>query len=87
MKLEIEVVDTVISIAGVGDDGYRCGFDIALTDKTPEGRATYAWLFPKIEAIQLQVAEVPEKRGELRKKPKPEALDALVELEPIHGGV
>ena len=83
MIFTVELENGVILITGTGDDGYRCGVEIHDKANGPEGKAmkaVYDWIYPKLEAMGLQIAEVPEKRGQLRKKADAAVLDTLVEV-------
>lgn len=83
MRYIVELNNRVIEFTNEPQaDGYICGFDLAETDRTPEGQAAWKFIFERLEQIDIQVKEAPEKRGQLRKKPKPGIIDQLLEVTP-----
>lgn len=88
MKYVVEVQNGVISFTNEPqEDGYLCGFEVAQSDPTSDGKAAYRFLIDRLDAIEFQVGTEPAKRGELRKKPKVDPAEVLVDLarEPISG--
>ena len=61
-------------------DGYICGFDIAETDKTPEGKAAWKFMWERLHTMELQANDAPETRGKLRERPQQAILNELVEV-------
>ena len=84
MKYELEVTGSIITITATASDGYKCGFDIhsqnQANDPGREMARVFNWLFPRLENMEIQITETPEKRGKLRKKPDAAILADLVEV-------
>ena len=90
-KLFIDETKKVITISNYpGPDGYVAAFDInhrANKVADPKAAVVYEWLADRLDTLQGQITETPERRGKLRKRADVEILEELIEEEPVRGNV
>ena len=84
-KLSYDETKRVITISNDPlEDGYVAAFDINYrANKTvdPDASRVYDWLADRLDALQAQITEAPERRGKLRKRADVEILAELIEEE------